>query len=87
VQITALSNHKPGSWTQNVEHRDYQSTELVVDGKTLAWAYADTAGDSAEDDYGSSSQTVVVKVINTRCVRTMYVLVTIINPIYQKQVQ
>jgi hypothetical protein len=67
------------SWTQNVEHRDYQSTELVVDGKTLAWAYADTAGDSAEDDYGSSSQTVVVKVINTRCVRTMYVLVTIIN--------
>ena len=50
------------SWTQNVDHRDYQSTELVVDNKPLAWAYADTAGDAKENDYGSASQTVVVMV-------------------------
>jgi hypothetical protein len=38
-----------------------QATELVIDGSAKAWAYADTAG-SGDGDYGSSSQTIVVKV-------------------------
>lgn len=49
------------SWTANVENLNSQSTELVIDGSAKAWAYADTAG-SGDGDYGSSSQTIVVKV-------------------------
>ncbi|XP_071178044.1 complement C1q-like protein 4 [Mytilus edulis] len=50
------------SWTNNVDATDYQSTELVLEGKPMAWAYADTKGDQNEDDYGSSSQTILLKV-------------------------
>lgn len=50
------------SWTNNVDATDYQSTELVIDDKPFGWAYADTKGDNNEDDYGSSSQTIVLEV-------------------------
>ena len=49
------------SWTANVDNLNSQATELVIDGSAKAWAYADTAG-SGDGDYGSSSQTIVVKV-------------------------
>jgi hypothetical protein len=49
------------SWTANVDNLNSQATELVIDGFAKAWAYADTAG-SGDGDYGSSSQTIVVKV-------------------------
>jgi hypothetical protein len=50
------------SWTANVNHREAQSTELVVDGQVKAAAFADTAG-KGDGDYGSASQTVVLQVI------------------------
>ena len=45
-----------------MNHREAQSTELVVDGQVKAAAFADTAG-KGDGDYGSASQTVVLQVI------------------------
>ncbi|XP_052073078.1 complement C1q-like protein 2 [Mytilus californianus] len=49
------------SWTANVDHQESQATELMINGRSKAWSFADTAG-SEDRDYGSASQTVVLQV-------------------------
>ncbi|XP_071180112.1 complement C1q-like protein 2 [Mytilus edulis] len=49
------------SWTANVDHQESQATELMINGRSKAWNFADTAG-SEDRDYGSASQTVVLQV-------------------------
>ena len=66
------------SWTANVNHQENQATELMVNGRAQAWAYADTAG-SGDGDYGSASQTVVLQV-KSQCSMYPAFYITIYTP-------
>ncbi|XP_052073032.1 complement C1q-like protein 4 [Mytilus californianus] len=49
------------SWTANVNYKQAQATELMVNDVAKASSYADTAR-GGDGDYGSASQTVVLQV-------------------------
>lgn len=48
------------TWTVSIGNGKWQTTELIVNGYSYAYSKVDTAGN---DDYGSGTQTVVLKVI------------------------
>lgn len=48
------------TWTVSVGDGNWESTELIVNGNPYAYSKVDTANGS---DYGSGTQTVVLKVI------------------------